>query len=74
MKNKISLFIIVFITSLFIVIYNFEVLISVVPFWQSGKHYFVKFIFVALVLLILFSLAVTWIIDWIIKIVFQRKH
>lgn len=63
----------VFITSLFIVIYNFEVLISVVPIWQSGKHYFVKFIFVTLVLLILFSWAVTWIIDWIIKTVSQRK-
>jgi hypothetical protein len=74
MKNKISLFIIVFITSLFIAIYNFEVLSSVVPIWHSGKHYFVKFIFVTLVLLILFSLAVTWIMDWIIKIVFHRKR
>ena len=73
MKNKISLFIVVFVISLIVAIYNFDMLSSVVPSWHSGKHYFGKFIFVTLVLITLFSLAVTFIIDWIIKIVFQRK-
>jgi len=73
MKNKIPLFIIVFIISFIIAIYNFDVLSSVVPSWHSGKHYFGKFIFVILVLLFLFSLIVTFIIGLIRKIVFQRK-
>ena len=73
MKNKIPLFIIVFITLLIIAIYNFDVLSSFVTGWTSGKHYFGKLIFVILVLLLLISLAVTLIIDWIRKKVFGRK-
>ena len=73
MKNKIPLFIIIFITSLIIAIYNFDVLSSFVTSWTPGKHYFGKLIFVILVLLILLSLALTFIIEWIRKIVFQRK-
>lgn len=73
MKNKIPLFILVFSISLIMAIYNYDILSSIVPEWHSGKHYFGKFIFVSLVLLTLFSLTVTFIIDWIIKIVFQRK-
>jgi hypothetical protein len=73
MKNKIPLFIVVFVISLIMAIYNFDVLSSFVTGWPSGKHYFGKFIFVTLVLITLFSLAVTFIIDWIIKVVFQRK-
>lgn len=74
MKNKIPLFTIVFMTSLIIAIYNFDVLSSFVTGWTSGKHYFGKFIFVTLVLITLFSLVVTFIIDGIIKIVFGRKR
>jgi uncharacterized membrane protein YedE/YeeE len=74
MKNKISLFIIVFIISMIIAIYNFDVLSTFVTEWHSGKHYFGKFIFVILVLVILFSLAVTFSIELIRKIVFQRKR
>lgn len=73
MNSKVPLFLTVFLISLIIAIYNYDVLSTFVTEWHSGKHYFSKFIFVTLVLLILFSLAVTFIIDWIIKIVFQRK-
>ena len=73
MKNKIPLFLTVFIISFITAIYNFDILISFVTGWTSGKHYFGKFIFVTLVLLTLFSLAATFIIDWIGKIVFRRK-
>jgi hypothetical protein len=74
MKNKIPLFLTVLIISTIIVIYNFDVLSAFVTEWNSGKHYFGKFIFVILVLVILFSLAVTFIIELIRKIVFRRKR
>ncbi len=74
MKNKIPLFTVVFIISFIIAVYNFDVLSSVVPSWHPEKHYFGKFIFVILVLLFLFSLIVTFIIEFIRKIVFQRKR
>jgi hypothetical protein len=73
MKNKIPLFMIVFITSLIIAIYHFDVLSSFVTEWTAGKHYFGKLIFVIIVFTVLFSLTLTFIIDWIIKIVFGRK-
>ena len=57
MKNKIPLFIIIFVTSLIIAIYNFDVLSSDVTVWTPGKHYFGKLIFVILVFTILFSLS-----------------
>ncbi len=74
MKNKIPLFLTVFIISMIIAIYNFDVLSTFVTEWHSGKHYFGKFIFVILVLVSLFSLAVTFIIELIGKMVFHRKR
>jgi uncharacterized membrane protein len=74
MKNKIPLFLTVLIIATIIAIYNFDVLSAFVTEWNSEKHYFGKFIFVILVLVILFSLVVTFLIDWIRKIVFGRKR
>jgi len=73
MNIKIPLFLTVFLISLIIAIYNYDVLSTFVTEWHSGKHYFGKFIFVTLVLLSLFSLVVTFIIVWILKRVLQRK-
>ena len=73
MKNKLPLFIIIFITTLIIAVYNFDVLSSDVTVGTPGKHYFEKLIFVILVFTVLFSLTLSFIIDWIIKIVFGRK-
>ena len=64
---------IIFSTSIIIAIYNFDVLSSNITVWTPGKHYFGKLIFVILVITTLFSLTLTFIIDWIIKIVFGRK-
>lgn len=72
MKSKILVFIIVFITlfiaSLIIAIYNFDVLNSLVPEWNNVTHSTGKFIFVTLVSLVIISLVVTILIDWIKKI------
>jgi len=73
MKNKIPLFLIVFLTSIIIAIYNFDVLSTFVTEWQLGKHYFGKLIFVIVVFTVLFSMALTFIIEWIRKIVIGRK-
>jgi len=74
MKSKIPLFLTVFVVFFIVAVYNFDILSSVVTGWPSGKHFFGKFIFVTLVMLTLFSLAATFIIDWIRKAVFRRKR
>jgi hypothetical protein len=73
MKNRIYLFLTVFVIELIIVIYNFDILSSVVPVWHSGKHYFGKFIFVTLVLLILIAFIITFLIELIKKIISKIK-
>ncbi len=73
MKNRIYLFLIVFVAALIIAIYNFDSLSSVIPSWQSGKHYFAKLVFVTVVLVIVFSLIVTFFIELIKEIVFGIK-
>jgi len=73
MKNKIPLFLTLFMLSLIIAIYNYDILSSVVPRWHAGKHYFGKFIFVTLVFLIFISLILTFLIEFIKKTIFQIK-
>jgi hypothetical protein len=73
MKNRIYLFLTVFVIELIIAIYNFDILSSVIPIWHSEKHYFGKFIFVTLVLMILIALIVIFLIEWIKNIIVQIK-
>ena len=74
MKNKILLFITVFIILLIVAliaaIYNFDILNSSIPQWRDVTHSTGKFIFVVLVLLILISFVVTMFIGWIKKLFF----
>lgn len=78
MKNNILLFITVFIIAtiitLMIGIYNFEIIHSSMPEWQKVNHPMEKFFFVVLVSLIIISLIITVLIEWIKKLFFQRKR
>lgn len=73
MRNRIFLFLTVFLVLLVISIYNYDILSSLVPGWHAGKHYFGKFIFVTLVLLLLISFLVTVLVELIKKIIFRTK-
>jgi hypothetical protein len=78
MKSTILLFITVFIIAtiitLMIGIYNFETLNSSIPEWQKVNHPLEKFFFVVLVSLIIISLIITVLLEWIKKLFFQNKR
>jgi hypothetical protein len=77
MKNRIFLFLNVFIISLIsaiiIAIYNFDKINSFMLEWENMTHPIEKFIFVFIVLLLLISLLVTILIDWIKKQFLSNK-
>lgn len=77
MKSTILLFITVFTISIVITlmvgIYNFEILNSSIPAWQKVNHPMEKFFFVVIVSLILLSIIITILLEWIKKLFFQRK-
>ena len=77
MKSTILLFITVFIIAtiitLMIGIYNFETLNSSIPEWQKVKQQMEKFFFVVIVSLILISVVITVLLEWIKKLFFKRK-
>jgi len=74
MKNKILVFITVFIllliVALFFAIYNFDIINSSIPEWRNVTHSTGKFVFVVLVSFIITSFVVTMIIEWIKKLFF----
>lgn len=78
MKSTILLFITVFIIAtiitLMIGIYNFETLNSSIPEWQKVNHPMEKFFFVVIVSLILISMVITVLLEWIKKLFFKRKR
>ncbi len=78
MKNKILVFITVFIisliTALIVAIYNFDILNSSIPEWSDVTHPIEKFVFVVLVSLIIISFIMTVLIEWIKKQFFQNKR
>jgi len=78
MKSTILLFITVFIIAtiitLMIGIYNFETLNSSIPEWEKVNHPMEKFFFVVIVSLIIVSLIITVLLEWVKKLFFQNKR
>ncbi len=77
MKNRILLFLTVFILSLIsaiiIAIYNFDKINLLMLEWANMTHPLEKFIFVLIVLLLMISIILTLLIDWIKKLVIKKK-